>query len=67
MLHNFVLFEKEINMIKIEKNIKQICWMPICTFLGIIIGIIVANYIHENNGIGLSLGWAIGFFIGAVI
>ena len=33
---------------KIEKNFKTLCWMPICSFLGIIIGIIVAVSIDRN-------------------
>jgi MFS family permease len=61
-----ILFDKEINMMKIERNIKQLCWMPIFSFLGIIIGIVVANFIHENIGIGISMGWAIGFLAGAI-
>lgn len=52
---------------KIEKNISVICWMPISSFCGIIVGIVDANYIHKNIGIGIALGWSIGFFIGALI
>lgn len=52
---------------KFEENFKQICWMPICSFLGIIIGIVAANFLNGNIGIGISLGWSHGFFVGAVI
>lgn len=50
-----------------RKNIKTLCWMSICSFLGIILGIIVADSIDRNIGVGISLGWSIGFLVGAVI
>ena len=52
---------------KMEEDTKIIGWMPICSFVGIIVGIIIACCLEENIGIGILLGWAIGFFVGAVI
>ena len=52
---------------KNEENIKSIIPMPICSFIGIIIGILVANAHNFNIGIGISMGFSCGFFIGSVI
>lgn len=52
---------------KIEKNIKSIIPMPICSFIGMIIGILAANAYDLNIGIGISMGFSVGFLVGAVI
>jgi len=52
---------------KIEKNIKSIIPMPICSFIGMMIGVLAANAYDLNIGVGISMGFSVGFFIGAVI
>lgn len=52
---------------KIEKNFKNIIPMPVCSFIGMIIGILVANAHSLNIGIGISMGFSVGFLVGAVI
>lgn len=52
---------------KIEKKIKNIISMPLLSLIGIFAGIIVADVNGYNIGIGIALGWSIGFFCGAVV
>lgn len=51
---------------KLEKNFKQVIILPIMTLIGILVGIVLADLLEANIGMGIALGWSHGFFIGAV-
>ncbi len=52
---------------KFEKNFKNLIWIGTLSCVGLLLGIVMSQSIHQSIGASAILGSSIGYFLGACV